>query len=148
MLDGSPAVLDVAKFPIDGKNGTALLSAQGYLGAQLPVSALWARSVLFRSRLLTLCCTGRVRCGRRYWRGHCERAGGELLPVHPRYRRPLPVFARPFSEAPDQFAGPAVTRDARLPTGHCASSAVQRARGSVPATVICSRARCALPADT
>jgi hypothetical protein len=32
---GSQAVLDVTRFPVDGKNGTALLSAQGLPGGHV-----------------------------------------------------------------------------------------------------------------
>jgi hypothetical protein len=39
LRDGTPAVLDVARFPVSGKNKTALLSAQGCRAAPLPVSA-------------------------------------------------------------------------------------------------------------
>jgi hypothetical protein len=36
--------------------------------------------------------------------GHREHVGGQSPPVHPRCRRSLPVFARPFSEAHDQIS--------------------------------------------
>lgn len=39
LRDDTPAVLDVARFPADGKNKTALLSAQGLPAERLPVSA-------------------------------------------------------------------------------------------------------------